>query len=131
MEAKLIIDTEANPPTTVTNSVSKMMEALSKFKTHYEQFAVKNGRFILLGNDLHSVFNEAEVHSDTKVAAQTLEYSISKVLQTIEKRNDFGKTKWTRRLGNFLRKVYPVARLSLSLIERVAEVTIQVLYLLT
>ena len=76
----LIIDTEANPPTIVTNSVSKMMEAFSKFKTYYEQFAVKDCRFILLENDLHSVLKEADVHLGIEIAAQTLEYSISDVI---------------------------------------------------
>jgi hypothetical protein len=118
----LYIAETVSEQTRISKSQSELAEAISDFKKNYENFAMNNPRFILIDDDLQNAFTTADAGDDVRHSAQLFGSGIKSVLRTIETKNKINESKWTTRVGNFMTKLYPVARLSLSLVEAVGNV---------
>jgi hypothetical protein len=95
-----------------------LAEAIADF----DKNAQKNQQFILLGNDLDEEFRDGHAKKSIRHAARTFGNSIAIAIQTIETKTKFKNSKWTSQVGNFLKKIYPVTKLSLGLLQIIGEV---------
>ena len=105
-------------------SRSELEEAIAEFKTNYERFAKKNKQFLLIDDEFNGAFQNAQVEQDIRKSARTFGDGIQTAMRTIEKKKLATKGNWTTRLGNFLTKLYPVARFCLSLVGPIAGVSL-------
>jgi hypothetical protein len=101
--------------------VSELKSAIDDFKGNYRQFAEKNPHYLLIEDeeDFYGAFSNSQAEVDIRKAAQTFGNRISTVLRKVDKKTE---VKWTTRLGDFLIKLYPLARLSLAMAGGIAEV---------
>ena len=100
-----------------------LTEAIAQFKNNYEQFAKKYRQFSLIELDeCYTAFQKAEAGDDIKNAARPFEKGVRAAMQTVEKKRKLAECTWTARVGSFLTKLYPIARLSLSLATASANV---------
>lgn len=101
--------------------VSELKSAIDDFKGNYHQFAEKNPHYLLIEDeeDFNEAFNNSQAEVDIRKAAQTFGNRIWTVLKRVEKNTE---AKWTTRLGEFLTKLYPLARLSLVMAGGIADV---------
>jgi len=103
---------------------SELQDAIIKFQKTYEKFSKKNSEYHLVEEDFDQAFEDTGKEPDIRQAAEVFRRKIQSVVQTLEKRKKSAETKWTSRLGGFLIKLYPVARLSLGLTAGIAKVTL-------
>jgi hypothetical protein len=109
--------------TKASRSLSQLNEAIDDFRRNYEEFARKNRRYVLIDTiQLDGAFQSTNKSQDIKHAAKTFEHNVSAIMETVETKNAVINTKWTKQVGNFLAKLYPVAILSCGLTAAVAEV---------
>jgi hypothetical protein len=102
--------------------LTELTEALSNFKLHYGQFVAENNQYILIEDDLQSAFQIASANDDIKKSAKLFNEGVAVTLRAVGNKKKVSVSKWTSKVGNFLEKLYPVARLSFDLTARVAEV---------
>lgn len=81
-----------------------------------------NSQFLLIDEEFQSTFEEAQKHGDIAGASRVFGLGVWGALGTIEKKKIGGQGKWTTKLGNFINKLYPVARLSLEILQAVGDV---------
>lgn len=108
--------------TRISKSQSELAEAIADFKKNYENFAMHNQQFLLIDDDFQNAFMTAEAGDDIRHSAQLFGAGIGSALRTIETKNKINESKWTSRIGKFMTKLYPLARLSLSVVEAVGNV---------
>jgi len=113
---------EEEEGTSVSRAISELNSAVSKFKEHYMQFAKKNSRFLRVDHDVHQAIEKAGGERDIKSSAAIFGKEISATLRATEKKRDLSNSKWVGKLGSFITKLYPVARLSLALAGAAADV---------
>ena len=61
---------------------------------------------------------------DIKRSAKIFEEQIEVTVLATEKKQETSKAKWTGKVGAFLKKIYPIARISLKLASSAGEVSI-------
>jgi hypothetical protein len=96
--------------------------AVAEFKKHYLLFAEENKEFIIIETGVDSAIQKAEAEEDVRKSAHVFGREITNVMRLFEQKESLSKGKWTSRVGDFLTKLYPVARLSLQLTGVIAEV---------
>jgi hypothetical protein len=102
--------------------LSELKGAVEGFQKNYEMFAKHNERYLLVQDEFGNAFDDAENKTDYKKAAEMFRVSLVVTMNTIEKRQASNKNKWTGKLGTFLQKLYPLARISLSFASTIADV---------
>jgi len=112
----------ADDGTSVPGALSALNDVFEEFQERCECFAKKNRKFVRVKDDVHTAIRTAAREQDIKRAALIFVHEISSAIHTIEKRQEASRSKWTGKLGTFIAKLYPVARLSLRLTSAVAEV---------
>ena len=105
-----------------SKSDSQLTDAIVRFKTTYTTFVQKNSQFIQLDESLEGAFSAAQAECDIRQGAKKFSDGIWAVLETIQKKRELAEENWTTKLGNVLIKLYPVARLSLSLLGAIGDV---------
>jgi hypothetical protein len=121
MELIVVTDVVAGDPESRTHrSIRELTEAIDEFKKNYEAFSAKNRQFILI--DTEAAFQAAQEQPDIRHAAKTFSDSIWEVLHAVEKKRKMKSGRWTTKLGNALSKLYPIARLSLGLVQAIGDV---------
>lgn len=109
-------------PTRLSHSLSELSAAISIFESDYENFATKHSQFILIEHDFQDAFQSASMGIDIKDAARVFEQGVSATLGTIERKRKLHENKWITKVGEFLKKLYPVTRLSFDLAILATEV---------
>jgi hypothetical protein len=99
-----------------------MRKAIAEFKENYEKFASKNALMLVDDNGVQTAIQKADKISNIRDSATFFAKEISNVLQITEKKKKVSDAKWTGVVSNFLRKFYPLARLSLRLTTTIADV---------
>ena len=110
-------------PSRISRSLTELDVAMTEFRENYELFATKNSHVLLIDNQLNTTFHNAEASDDIRRSAQIFGDGIWAILQTMETKENSGKSGWLTKLGNFLTRLYPVAMLSLNLAAAIAEVS--------
>lgn len=111
-----------DPKSRTHRSIQELTEAIDEFKKNYEAFSAKNRQFFLIDTELQAAFQSAQEQTDIRHAAKTFSDSIWEVLHAVEKKRKMNSGKWTTKLGNALSKLYPIARLSLGLVQAIGDV---------
>jgi len=120
--AKICVGNPATDEGNVSRALSELKRVVADFKQNYEQFIKTNPHIVRLEEDLDGAIEKSGTAAGMTKSAQIFQSEISATLSAIEKKQKLAKGKWTGRLGDFLAKLYPVARLSLSLAGAIAEV---------
>lgn len=105
-----------------SRSVDELNNAVGEFKEIYEKFAAKNKQFFLLEDELGDMLQIIESKDDFQSSAKLFEHQVQITLQAIERKQK-STSIWTNKLGTFLKKIYPVIKLSSNFIITVAEVS--------
>lgn len=100
-----------------------MNAAVSEFKEHYEQFAAANKQFLRVQNDVQGALDKAQSENDIKRSAEIFGDEIFQILRATERKEQLAQAKWTGKLGKFMKSLYPVAKVSLTLFGSIGEVT--------
>jgi hypothetical protein len=107
----------------MSRSLSELEEAIAVSEKNYEQFIALNRKFVLIGDDFRGAFQNAEAGGDIRKSAQLFGDGVWAALRILERKQKFKQTNWTTRVGTFLTKLYPVARISLGLTVAIADVS--------
>jgi hypothetical protein len=102
-----------------TESSSELDKAIHEFEKNYKQFS---RRYILIDNDLEAAFQTAHKQGDFHQNAKIFEINITTAIKAVEKKSSIAQGKWTYQVGQFLTKMYPMARLASCLTAAVADV---------
>jgi hypothetical protein len=100
----------------------ELAAATTEFRTNYKRFAEKHKEFLMLDDDLQASLTNIDREKDVRLAAQALETRLRTTVQAVEKKGESLEGKWTTKVGNFLKKLYPVSQLALSLTAAVSDV---------
>jgi hypothetical protein len=99
----------------------ELRAVLSEFKQNYEQFAFKNRHYVLIEDDFERVFEGVESSENNRQIAKSFGDKVRTVLQVVERKKNLTAGKWTTKLGNFLRNLYPIMRFSCGFIATIAD----------
>lgn len=105
-----------------SRSQSELSKAIADFKLNYQKFASKNNQYILIEDDFQSAFQKAQEVDNIKHATQLFGEAVRVTFRIVERKKKLTESKWTHKVGDFLTKLYPVARLSFDVTAAVAEV---------
>jgi hypothetical protein len=100
----------------------ELAAATTEFRTNYKRFAEKHKEFLMLDDDLQASLTNMSGEKDVRLAAQALETRLRITVQAVGKKDESLEGKWTTKVGNFLKKLYPVSQLALSLTAAVSDV---------
>ena len=100
----------------------ELNEAIDEFRKNYVQFSKANREYILIDDELENVLPDiAAVY--VKDIAKTFERNVTRTMRITERKKLLTENHWPTQVGHFLTKLYPVAKLSCSLMGAVAEVS--------
>lgn len=105
-----------------SRSGSELQKAIHEFKHNYRLFAQKNKQYIILDEALDKAFQISFETADIRDTAEVFRKHVWKTLETMETRKEKLVNKWTTKVGQFVTKLYPVARLASGLTAATAEV---------
>lgn len=109
-------------PSRISGSLDELNDAVREFKENYEKFAAKNKQFLLLEDEFGDMLQIIESKGHFQSSAKLFEHQIQITQQAIERKQK-SISLWTNKLGTFLKKIYPVVKLSSNFIITVAEVS--------
>jgi hypothetical protein len=107
-----------------SRALLELRVVLAEFKRNYEQFAFKNSHYVLIEDDFERVFESVESSENNRQIAKSFGDKVQTVLQVVERKKNLTAGKWTTKLGNFLRNLYPIMRFSCGLVAAIADVYI-------
>jgi hypothetical protein len=107
----------------------ELTEAINEFRKNYVQFSKANSEYILIDDELENVIPDIATVGDVKQLAKIFERNVTKTIRINERKKHLTESHWPTQVGHFLTKLYPVAKLSCSLMGAVAEVVYCVLQL--
>jgi len=115
--------TEAtNLAESVTDSV--LEQAISQFKKNYSKFANKNQYISNVKDDFGKAMEQAASGKDIKATSKLFEERIAAVMEAKQSKQDANESKWTGKVGGFLKAMYPIAIMSLQLASSAGEVNL-------
>jgi hypothetical protein len=113
-------NTETN--TSVSDPACELTIAASEFRQNYELFVSKHRQYITLHDEIDLAARRADSETCASISAEIFSNRIVTVLETMQaKEETTGTRKWTRKLGAFLKKVYPIAKLCIGVTSSFAE----------
>jgi hypothetical protein len=110
------------PAQKTSRYVSELNEAIREFKKNYVRFSKANSEYILIDDELENVMPDIATVGDLKQIAQTFHQNVTKTIRIKERKKSVTESHWLNQVGHFLTKLYPVAKLSCSLMGAVVEV---------
>lgn len=115
-------DTNNNRDQGFSKAEQELKNAITEFKDNYERFAAKHSLCLIDEEGIRTAIQSADSVADIRKSAGFFMGEISKVIRlTKEKQKDFD-AKWSGTISNFLSKLYPLTRLSLSLTSAICDV---------
>lgn len=106
----------------VPRHLKELAAATTELQTNYKRFAEKHKEFLMLDDDLQASLTNIGGEKDVRLAAQALETRLRTTVLAVGKKDESLEGKWTTKVGNFLKKLYPVSQLALSLTVAVSDV---------
>lgn len=107
----------------MSKSLSELDDAIAEFKNNYELFMAVNSKFVLIDDDFRGAFQKAEAGGNVRQSAEIFRHTVWATVRTVENKQKYVQQKWIAKVGNFLTKLYPIAKLSLGLAGAIAEVS--------
>jgi hypothetical protein len=99
----------------------ELNDAIAELKENYEKFAKHNKNYLLIEEDFHKAFEHADAEDNLPGAAQTFSDGIRSALRTIRVKQKYKENNWSTRVGSFLTKTYPVAKIALGVSSTAGE----------
>lgn len=94
---------------------------MQQLERNAAQFAIKHPEYQKVTNlHIDGALVKAEVEQDIRKSAQLFGQEIGSVLRSLETKNPGSTDAWSGRLASFLSKLYPLAKVSLSLTSAIA-----------
>jgi len=103
-------------------ALTNLTEVLVEFQKNYTKFTHKNRHFFVIDEGIFRAIQTAMQVGDIKRSSELFEQEISNTLLTLEKNQIESKSKWTSKLGRFVVRLYPIAKICLSVSSTAAEV---------
>lgn len=113
------VETQIHP--SIVQALAKLDHAIRDFKKHYDLFKAKH-ELVSIVDDVQIAVERAGADNDIQRSAQLFEIEISTTMQVWQRKQELANSTWIGKLGKFLTKLYPLARLSLLLTGAIAEV---------
>jgi hypothetical protein len=96
--------------------------AASEFRQNYELFISKHRQYFILQDEIDLAARRAESERSPSISAEIFSERIVTFLEALQaKEASTPSHGWTRKLGTFLKKVYPIARLCIGVTSSFAE----------
>src|SRR5438045_7523020 len=95
----------------IVKALARLDHAIRDFKQHYDLFTEKHKLIKIL--EVQTAIERAGADNDIKRSAQLFEIEISTTMQVWQQKQELANSTWIGKFGNFLTKLYPLARLSL------------------
>jgi hypothetical protein len=97
------------------------MIAASEFRQNYELFTSKHRQYITLQDEIDLAARKAESETSPSISAEMFSNRIVTFLEVLQAKESTPSLKWTRKLGAFLKKVYPIAKLCIGVTNSFSE----------
>lgn len=117
-----MLEMSADKHNRLSECISDLNHALKNLEEHNKQFISTNPEFVTIKDCFDTALHEADAHPNITQGCHVLSKGILATLRILEAKKTFKKDRWITKVGKFLKKLYPVARLSLSLASTVAAV---------
>ena len=100
----------------------ELTEAMNEFRKNYVQFSKANREYILIDDKLEDILPDIATVADVKEIAKIFEQNVTRTIHIHESKKVLTESHWPTQVGRFLSMLYPVAKLSCSLLGAVGEV---------
>jgi hypothetical protein len=98
------------------------MEAIKEFEGNYRKFVGNHKNFMIGEDEFDSAANRAQREDNMNKSAEVFRTEILKILEVHKQKEQAKEKKVVSKVGNFLIKLYPIAKLSLEVIGALGEV---------
>ena len=105
-----------------TRSALELQKALDKFKLNYQLFVRNNKQYINVEEALDDAFLSLHGPVNIRDTAEIIRQKLWTTMTTSQTNKESQSSKWTTKIGQFVTKLYPVAKLASGLTASVAEV---------
>ena len=105
-----------------TRSALELQKALDKFKLNYQLFVRNNKQYINVEEALDDAFLSPHGPVNIRDTAEIIRQKLWTTMTTSQTNKESQSSKWTTKIGQFVTKLYPVAKLASGLTASVAEV---------
>jgi hypothetical protein len=112
------------------SSKPELQRAVEEFQKNYRLFAGSHKKYILIEGDLEAGFPIQQTDAEIRDTAKAFGNAIWTTIGAIEKKDGIVGQKWPNKVGRFLVKLCPLARLALQLTGTVADVPYNTLNLI-
>jgi len=103
--------------------LSELNDAINEFRKHYVQFSKANSEYMLIDDELENVLPDIATVTDVREVAKIFEQNVTKTIRIKGRKKLLTESHWPTQVSLFLSKLYPIAKLSCSLMDAVAEVS--------
>jgi hypothetical protein len=108
----------------MSSYISELNKAINEFRKNYVKFAKANSEYILIDDELENAIPDIATVGDVKQIAKLFEQNVTKTIRINERKKLLRESHWLTQVGHFFSKLYPVAKLSCSLMGAVVEVVV-------
>lgn len=105
-----------------SRSLLELTDAINEFRNNYVQFSKANSEYILVDDELENILPDSATFADVREVAKIFEQNVTKTIRINEKKKLLTQSHWPMQVSRFLSKLYPIAKLSCSLMGAAAEV---------
>jgi len=102
-------------------SATELEKAIDEFKVNYQHFAQQNKQYIILEDALDGAFQKPHATLNLRDTAEMIRQKLRTTMNTSQTKKE-SHDKWTSKIGQFVTKLYPVAKLASGHTASVAEV---------
>lgn len=110
-----ITDGDSLAPVMPAEAACELEIAALEFKQNYMTYTAKYRQYITPQEEIDKAARQGESEVDLALSAEIFSNQLVSVLASLQAKEDSSKTKWTRKLVDFVKKVYPIARLCVGL----------------
>ena len=105
-----------------SRALSELESAVTEFQKQYLRFLEKNRKYTRIEDAIDLAIQKAKSEKEIKRSAKIFGEEIARVTRIAGDKRVASEMTWRGRVGSFVTKLYPLARLSLRLTGSIAEV---------
>jgi len=101
----------------------ELNDAINEFRKNYVRFSKANSDYLLIDDELDNVLPDIATVADVREVAKVFEQNVTKTIRIRGRKKLLTESHWPTQVSIFLRKLYPIAKLSCSVMDAVADVS--------
>jgi len=101
----------------------ELNDAINEFRKNYVRFSKANSDYLLIDDELDNVLPDIATVADVREVAKIFEQNVTKTIRIRGRKKLLAESHWPTQVSIFLRKLYPIAKLSCSVMDAVADVS--------